>query len=86
VNRYRIELLKTAQKEFRKLPKEVQRRIATRIDSLQIDPYPPDSKKLKNGNGRFRVRVGDYRIIYRMEDDEMIILVIKVGHRRDIYK
>lgn len=86
MSRYRIEFLKTAQKEFRKLPKEVQQRIAAKIDALQVDPYPPDSKKLKNGHGRFRVRVGDYRVIYRPEDDELIILVIKVGHRRDVYQ
>jgi len=86
VSRYRIEFLKTAQKEFRKLPKEVQQRMAAKIDALQVDPYPPDSKKLKNGHGRFRVRVGDYRVIYCPEDDELIILVIKVGHRRDVYQ
>lgn len=86
MSRYRIEFLKTAQKELRKLPKEIQQRIATKIDSLLADPYPPDSKKLKNGNGRFRIRVGDYRIIYRPEDEQLVILVIKIAHRRDVYK
>jgi mRNA interferase RelE/StbE len=85
VSQYRIEFLKTAQKELLKLPKEIQQRIATKIDSLLVDPYPPDTKKLKNGNGRFRIRIGDYRIIYRLEEDRLIILIIKIGHRRDVY-
>ncbi|NJL57653.1 type II toxin-antitoxin system RelE/ParE family toxin [bacterium] len=83
---YRIEFLKTAQKELRKLPQEMQQRIAVKIDSLLLDPYPPDSKKLKNGNGRFRIRAGDYRIIYCLEDEQLVILVIKIGHRRDVYR
>jgi mRNA interferase RelE/StbE len=85
VSRYHIEFLKTAQKELFKLPKEIQERIAVKIDSLADDPYPADTKKLKNGDGRFRIRVGDYRIIYRLEDKQLVILIIKIGHRRDIY-
>ena len=86
MSRYSIEFLKTARKELAKLPRQIQQRIAAKIDSLVLDPYPPDSKKLKNGAGRFRVRVGDYRIIYRLEDDRCVVLVIKIGHRRDIYQ
>jgi len=86
VSRYRIEFLKTAKKELAKLPKQVQKRISAKIDALLLDPYPPDSKKLKNGDGRFRIRVGDYRIIYRLEDEKLVILVIKIDHRRDVYK
>ncbi|QYO61977.1 type II toxin-antitoxin system RelE family toxin [Leptolyngbya sp. 7M] len=86
MSRYHIEFLKTAKKELFKLPQDVQRRIAAKLDALSVDPCPPDSKKLKNGNGRLRIRVGDYRIIYRLEEDRLVILVIKIGHRRDVYK
>jgi mRNA interferase RelE/StbE len=86
VRRYQIELLKTARKELLKLPSDVQKRIATKIDGLALDPYPPEAKKLKDGGNRFRIRVGDYRIIYRIESDRCIVLIIKVGHRRNIYK
>jgi mRNA interferase RelE/StbE len=83
---YSIEFLRTAVKALSKLPLEVQQRIAVRIEELKINPYPPDVKALKNGNGSLRLRVGDYRVIYRVESDQLIILVIKVGHRKNIYK
>jgi mRNA interferase RelE/StbE len=83
---YSIEFLPTALKELSKLPLEVQQRIADRIDELKTNPYPPGIKALKNGDGRLRLRVGDYRVIYRIEADNLVIIVIKVGHRRNIYK
>ena len=83
---YSIEFLPTALKELSKLPLEVQQRIADRIDELKTNPYPPGIKALKSGDGRLRLRVGDYRVIYRIEADNLVIIVIKVGHRRNIYK
>ena len=83
---YRIEFLSTALKELSKLSSEVQQRIAARIDALKINPYPPGVKALKNGDGRLRIRVGDYRVIYRVEDALLIIIIVKVGHRRNIYR
>lgn len=86
MSQYKIEFLKTAEKEFYKLPKEIQKRIANKLESLRINPYPSDVKALKNGEGRLRVRVGDYRMIYRVENDRLVILIIKVGHRKNIYQ
>ncbi|MFM8294407.1 MAG: type II toxin-antitoxin system RelE family toxin [Microcystaceae cyanobacterium] len=85
MNPYHIEVLKSAQKSLSKLPKDIQARIVQKIDNLAINPYPADTKKLKNGNGRFRVRVADYRIIYKVQDNELIILIVKVAHRREVY-
>ncbi|MEB3309921.1 MAG: type II toxin-antitoxin system RelE/ParE family toxin [Snowella sp.] len=83
---YRIEFLKTAQKELSKLPREIQTKIALAIDFLKLEPYPNNVKKLKGSEGLFRIRVGDYRIIYKIENKNLIILVVKIGHRRDIYQ
>ncbi len=83
---YQIEFLRTALKELAKLPVEIQQRIAVRIEELKINPYPSGVKALKNGEGRLRLRVGDYRIIYRVENNLLVIIIVKIGHRRSIYK
>jgi mRNA interferase RelE/StbE len=83
---YSIEFLRTALKELSKLPEDIQQRIAAKIEELKTNPYLPGVKALKNGDGRLRLRVGDYRVIYRIEDDKLVIIIIKVGHRRNVYK
>ncbi|GBF82742.1 type II toxin-antitoxin system RelE family toxin [Aphanothece sacrum] len=83
---YKIEFLKSAKKELSKLPKDIQERIKNKIETLKINPYPPDFKQLTNGEGRLRVRIGDYRIIYRVENNILVVLVIKIGHHSKIYK
>lgn len=74
--------MKTAEKEFYRL----QERIAKKLEALKIDPYPSGVKALKNGQGRLRLRVGDYRVIYRVENEVLVILIITVGHRKNIYR
>ncbi len=83
--KYKLEFLKTAAREFDKLPSDIQKRIGKKLESLTNDPYPSDIKALKNGNGLLRVRVANYRIIYRVKNDLLIIIVVKVGHRKNVY-
>lgn len=83
--KYQVEFLKTAEKELAKLPKDIQKRVGDRISSLSTNPYPPDVKKLKNGDGKLRTRVGNYRVIYMIENDSLVILIIKISHRSSVY-
>lgn len=83
---YQIEFLRSAIKELRSLPKDVQVRIGRAIDGLGSDPRPSGAKTLQGDGKRLRIRIGDYRVIYRLEDDRLVVLVVKVGHRREIYK
>ena len=82
---YRIVIKKSAAKEIERIEKKDRIRIVEKIRSLSADPRPPGSKKL-SGQEKFRIRQGNYRILYQIIDDELIINVVKVGHRRDIYK
>ena len=82
---YRIEFSKRVRKDFRKIPERDANRLLKAIKLLAEDPLPSHSKKLK-GEELFRIRIGNYRVIYSMEDDKMIIAVVKVGHRKDVYR
>lgn len=81
---YRIVIKKSAAKEIERIEKKDRIRIIERIRSLAEDPHPVGSKKL-SGQEKYRIRQGNYRILYQVIDDELIIHVVKVGHRRDIY-
>lgn len=73
-------------REFRALPARMQARVGRSLDSLALDPRPPGVKKLEGGEGFHRVRVGDYRIVYAIDDAARIVLVVKIGHRGDVYR
>jgi mRNA interferase RelE/StbE len=79
-------LSKKAIKQFKALPKLVRERARAKIDSLATNPRPNECKALKGAKGLFRVRVGDYRVIYSIADKELLILVVEIGNRREIYK
>ncbi len=84
---YEIKILPTAQKELASLPKAIRVRIAKKIDSLETNPTPPGVKLLKGKDREaYRVRVGDHRILYQVKKDILTILVIKIGHRREVYR
>ena len=82
---YRIVLPKSVQKALDHFPDALTERILARLTQLEIDPRPADVKKLK-GRNAWRIRVGDYRIVYEIYDRELRIVVIKVGHRREVYR
>lgn len=84
MSEYRIELRPAAVRALRKLDPQIRRRVQGAIALLAQDPRPPASRPLKGRPGR-RVRVGDYRIIYTVADDVLLVVVVTVGHRRDIY-
>jgi mRNA interferase RelE/StbE len=81
---YRIELRPAAVRALKKLDPPIRRRIQGAITLLAEDPRPPAARTLRGRPG-FRVRVGDYRILYTVEDDVLLIVVVTVGHRRDVY-
>lgn len=83
---YRVELLPAAVRQLRRLDPPARRRIQAALDVLAEEPRPPGARRLAGGSGELRVRTGDHRIIYAVEDDVLLVLVIAVGHRRDIYR
>ena len=83
---YRIEFVRRAHRAFRNLPVEVQRRLDPAILALASDPRPAGCKKLAGEESLWRIRVGDYRIVYQVQDARLLVLVVKIGHRREIYR
>lgn len=82
---YTITIKPSAEKELDFLPKAAQRRLRTRILSLEQNPRPPGIKKLKGGEG-YRLRVGDYRILLLIDDEAKLVDVVAIGHRKEVYR
>ncbi len=83
---YRIEFRPAARKNFKALPPGIVDRIDRAILALADNPRPPGVKKLAGQDNRWRIRVGDYRVIYEIHDDVLWVLVVEIGHRREIYR
>jgi len=83
--RYSIVFRASIRKDLRKIPKQDVRRIMARIESLADDPRPPQAEML-TGDDKYRIRQGNYRILYSIEDDRLVVSVVKVGHRREVYR
>jgi mRNA interferase RelE/StbE len=83
--KYRIVFKKSVAKDFKSIPKSDVKKILERIDSLAVNPRRDGSKKL-SGKDSYRIRQGLYRIIYQIRDGELVVQVIKVGHRSEVYK
>jgi mRNA interferase RelE/StbE len=82
---YSVEIKRSAAREIEALPLHDRRQVIERIGLLADDPRPRGCEKLVGGE-RYRVRQGDYRIVYSVEDSMLIVWVVKVGHRRDVYR
>ena len=83
--KYEIYFKESVEKDFRTIPKKDLKKIISRIKELSKDPRPPGHEKL-TGQERYRVRQGLYRIVYSVQDKKMTIWIVKVGHRKDVYR
>ena len=84
--KYRIEVKTSAAKALKKIPKPDRKRISKKIDALANNLPNPDTTKMKGNNPFHKIRIGDYRIVYEIQNDILLILVLKIGHRKDIYR
>ncbi len=83
---YQVIISRTAEKQLESFPKQIANTITAKIDALATNPHPHGSIKLEGSEKEYRIRSGDYRIIYRIENALLIIEVIRIAHRRDVYK
>jgi len=82
---YSIEILRSAQKQLSKINRQDQDRIISSIESLANNPRPDGCTKL-SGRPAWRIRIGSYRVIYEIQDEKLIVFVVRIGHRREIYR
>jgi len=83
---YTIELGPAAQRDLKVLPHEILQRVSRKIDSLADNPRPPGVEKLSGSENSYRIRVGDYRILYEIRDRVLLIVVVRIRHRREAYR
>jgi mRNA interferase RelE/StbE len=82
---YNIEWKRSATRELRTLPRQAVSRILRAVERLATDPYPSGARRLVGSEHTYRIRVGDYRIVYNVLSATLVIQIIRVGHRRDVY-
>jgi mRNA interferase RelE/StbE len=83
---YSIEWKRSAVKELRRLPKEVVARVLVAVEGLRINPFPADVRKLSGAEHTYRIREGSYRVVYSVYTSRLVVEVIRVGHRKDVYR
>jgi len=83
---YKVTIFSAAARQLAKIPDPDRKRIRERIIRLGVEPRPPDVKKLHGKRDLFRIRCGNYRIIFMLNDEELAVLVVRIGHRRDAYR
>ncbi len=83
---YRIEFTRSAEKDLRKIDKSKVAAIYHEVERLEADPRPHGVKKLAGADRTYRIRIGDYRVVYEIEDEVLLVLVIRIAHRKDVYR
>lgn len=83
---YRIEYAQSVVKELRRVPKVQLRLIVRRIESLGVEPMPEGAIALRGHTNLYRIRQGNYRVVYSIKDEVLTVLILKVGHRKDVYR
>ncbi len=83
---YEVRLKPSAERELRRLPREVAARIAEAVAALGVDPRPHGVKKLLGSATAYRIRIGDYRVIYDVFDGVLVVVVVTIAHRREVYR
>jgi mRNA interferase RelE/StbE len=83
---YTIQFKPLALRQIEKLPRDAQKRLVVKIETLREDPFPPGCRKMEGVAEAWRVRVGDYRVVYQVHHGVLLILVVTVGHRKDVYR
>ena len=83
---YAVEFKPSAARDFSKLPQSVQKKLVPKINALATHPRPPGVVRLSGSEDLYRIRTGDYRIVYEIRDAVLVVLIVKIGHRREIYR
>jgi mRNA interferase RelE/StbE len=83
---YRVVWKRSARKELRKLPRQAVSRVVSAVEQLTTEPRPSGTRKLAGSSDSYRIRVGDYRVIYSIFGEELVIEIVRVGHRKDVYR
>ena len=83
---YSIQFTPRAQRDFSTLDRAIQQRLRRHIDRLAENPFPVGATKLRAEEPFYRIRVSDYRVIYQVEANELLVIVVKIGHRKEVYR
>jgi mRNA interferase RelE/StbE len=83
---YSVRYAESAARSLKKLPRGPQVRIAARIEGLAENPHPPGTRKMTGEAHAYRIRIGDYRVVYDVLEDAIVVLVLRIGHRKDVYR
>jgi mRNA interferase RelE/StbE len=83
---YRIEFAKSAIKQIAKVPRNIRQRVSDRIETFALTPWPDGCKKLVDTESPYRLHEGDYWIFYQVKDDVLLVLIVRIGHRGDVYR